>query len=56
MKKRLVWAILAAFVFTSVPSPTWADDDEAEDADVPGFARARSTRPSTAACATSTSA
>jgi photosystem II stability/assembly factor-like uncharacterized protein len=39
MKKRLVWAILAAFVCTSVPAPAWANDDEAEDADVPGFAR-----------------
>lgn len=39
MKKRLVWALLAAFVSTSVPAPSFAADDEAEDADVPGFAK-----------------
>jgi photosystem II stability/assembly factor-like uncharacterized protein len=40
MKKRLVWAILAAFVSTSMPAPAWADDhdDEAEDADLPAGA------------------
>jgi hypothetical protein len=38
MKKRLVWAILTAFVCTSVPAPTWAEDEE-NDADVPPFAR-----------------
>jgi photosystem II stability/assembly factor-like uncharacterized protein len=38
MKKRLVWAILAAFVCTSVPAPAWAEDEE-NDADVPPFAR-----------------
>ena len=38
MKKRLVWATLLALVSTSVPAPTWADDEE-DDADVPPFAR-----------------
>jgi photosystem II stability/assembly factor-like uncharacterized protein len=39
MKKRLVWALLGALVSTSVPAPAFADDDDAEDADVPGFSK-----------------
>jgi photosystem II stability/assembly factor-like uncharacterized protein len=39
MKTRLVWAVLAAFVSTSVPAPLLADDDEREDADVPSFSK-----------------
>ncbi|MET0554075.1 MAG: hypothetical protein ABW221_13620 [Vicinamibacteria bacterium] len=39
MKKRLVWALLTAFVSTSVPAPAFADDDEREDADVPSFSK-----------------
>ena len=39
MKKRLVWALLTAFVSTSVPAPAFADDDVAEDADVPAFSK-----------------
>ena len=39
MKKRLVWALLTAFVSTSVPAPVFADDDEREDADVPSFSK-----------------
>ena len=38
-KNRLVWAVLTAFLSTSVATLAFADDDEREDADVPSFSK-----------------